>query len=172
MIVDVADMEERQQVNIEIMPLNHFMEVHQFEQLPSPMAGVVTYFNLDEEIRNMAEVLYTFRDSYIFKVCWEKQAKLLASEEMEDDNPDEREVADIMATPEMILDDIFRPCFADYKDIYTCLKNGSIRLEEVKQLFGAYRGKILSYIYQFVSSLGHSHESINSSQSICSEASS
>ncbi|XP_051243364.1 LOW QUALITY PROTEIN: E3 ubiquitin-protein ligase rnf213-alpha-like [Dicentrarchus labrax] len=141
MTVDVADMEERQQVNIEVCPLNHFMEVHQFDQMSSPMAGVVTYFNLDEEIRNMAEVLYTFRESYIFKVCWEKQAKRLATEEMEDDDPDQHEVVDIMATPEMIHDNIFRPCFADYQDIYTCLKNGSIMLEEVNQLFSAYKGK-------------------------------
>nr|XP_046270196.1 E3 ubiquitin-protein ligase rnf213-alpha isoform X2 [Scatophagus argus] len=141
MTVDVADMEETQQVNIENIPLNHFMEVHQFDQMPSPDAGTVTFFKLNEEIREMAEVLYTFRDSYIFKLCWEKQAKLLASEEMEVDNPDQREVADIMATPEMICDDIFHPCFADYKDIYTCLKNSSIRLEEVNQLFCAFKGK-------------------------------
>ncbi|XP_035510465.1 E3 ubiquitin-protein ligase rnf213-alpha [Morone saxatilis] len=141
MTVDVADMEERQQINIEVSSLNHFMEVHQFDQMSSPMAGVVTYFNLDEEIRDMAEVLYTFRDSYIFKVCWEKQAKRLATEEMEDDDPDQHEVVDIMATPEMIHDNIFKPCFADYKDIYTCLKNGSIMLEEVNQLFSAYKGK-------------------------------
>lgn len=141
MIVDVADMEERQQVNIEVMPLNLFMEVHPFDQLPSPVAGVVTYFSLEEEIRDMAEVLYTFRDSYIFKVCWEKQARLLATEKMEDDDPNKHEVADIMATPEMIYDNIFVPCFAEYKDIYTCLKNGSIMLEEVNQLFKAYKGK-------------------------------
>uniref|UniRef100_UPI0037E8EFFF E3 ubiquitin-protein ligase rnf213-alpha n=1 Tax=Semicossyphus pulcher TaxID=241346 RepID=UPI0037E8EFFF len=139
--VDVADMEERQQVNIEAMPLDHFMEVHQFDQTPSPMAGIVTYFNLDEKIRKMADVLHTFRESYIFNVCWEKQAKLWATEIMEDDNPDEQEVADIMATPEMIHDDIFRPCIANYTDIYTCLKNGSIRLGEVNQLFSAYEGK-------------------------------
>ncbi|KAM6966144.1 LOW QUALITY PROTEIN: E3 ubiquitin-protein ligase rnf213-alpha-like [Tautogolabrus adspersus] len=141
MTIDVADMEEKQQVNIELMPLNHFMEVHQLDQMPSPMAGVVTYFSLDEDIRDMAEVLHTFRESYIFNVCWEKQAKLCAYEEMEDDNPDEREVADIMAIPEMIHDEIFRPCFANYKDIYTCLKNGSISLGEVNQLFSAYKGK-------------------------------
>ncbi|XP_071329691.1 E3 ubiquitin-protein ligase rnf213-alpha [Trachinotus anak] len=141
MTVDVADMEERQQVNIEIMPLNHFMEVHQLVELPSPMAGVVTHFSLNEEIREMAESLYTFRDSYIFKVCWEKQAKVLANEEMEGGDPDEHEVADIMATPEVINEDIFVPCYAEYEEIYTCLKNGSIRLEEVNQLFDAYRGK-------------------------------
>lgn len=141
MIVNVADMEERQQVHIEVMPLHDFMEVHEFDQVPSSMAGTVTYFDLDETIRNMAEVLFTFRDSYLFQVCWEKQAKILATEEMEDDEHDEHKVVDIQATPEMIHDDIFVPCFDDYKDIYTCLKNGSILLENVNQLFRAYKGK-------------------------------
>ncbi|CAJ1075083.1 E3 ubiquitin-protein ligase rnf213-alpha [Xyrichtys novacula] len=42
--------------------------------------------------------------------------------------------------PELIHDEIFRPCIANYNDIYTCLKNGSIRLGEVNQLFSAYKG--------------------------------
>ncbi|KAM7386926.1 hypothetical protein PAMA_009514 [Pampus argenteus] len=140
MTVDVVKMEERQQVNIEVMPLNHFMEVHPFDQLPSPMAGVVTYFNMEEEIREMAEVLYTFRDSYIFKECWDVEASQLACENMQDDDPED-EVVDLMVTPQNIHDDIFAPCFAYYKDIYTCLKNGSIKLEEVNRLFKAYKGK-------------------------------
>lgn len=137
-IVDVADMEEKQQVNVEVMLLQHFMEVHEFDQLASPMAGIVAYFNLDEEIRNMAEALYTYRKSHLFQVCWEKQAKILATEEMEDD---EHKVVDIKATPEMIHDGIFEPCLDDYKNIYTYLKNGSIRLQEVNQLFRDYKGK-------------------------------
>uniref|UniRef100_UPI003AABD3E1 E3 ubiquitin-protein ligase rnf213-alpha n=1 Tax=Centroberyx gerrardi TaxID=166262 RepID=UPI003AABD3E1 len=141
MTVDAADMEDRQQVNIETMPLNHFMEVHPFDQLFSPMAGVVTYFDLHEDIRNMAEVLHTFKDSYIFKVCWEKQAIILATAERESEDPDESGVVDIMATPERIHEDIFEPCYDDYKNIYNCLKNGSIRLGEVDKLFKAYEGK-------------------------------
>ncbi|XP_054463285.1 E3 ubiquitin-protein ligase rnf213-alpha [Anoplopoma fimbria] len=141
MTVDLDDMQERRQMNIEIMPLNHFMEVHPFDQLPSSIAGVVTYFNLNEKIRNMAEVLSTFKNSHIFNVCWENKAKLMAATEMEEDYQDEREIADIMATPEMIHDDIFEPCFADYKDLYTCLKNGSIWLQEVNKLFRDYKGK-------------------------------
>ncbi|XP_029293033.1 LOW QUALITY PROTEIN: E3 ubiquitin-protein ligase rnf213-alpha-like [Cottoperca gobio] len=136
MTVDVADMEARQQVNIENKPLSDFMEVHQFDQLPSDMAGVVTYFNLGDEIRKMAEVLFTFRESHLFKVCWENQAKLVVAEEMEDDDSDEYE-----ASPQMIHDDIFEPCFDDYKHIYTCLKNGTISLEEVNKLFRDYKGK-------------------------------
>ncbi|XP_029997116.1 E3 ubiquitin-protein ligase rnf213-alpha-like isoform X2 [Sphaeramia orbicularis] len=140
--VDVADMEERQQINVEVMALNHFMEVHPFDEIPSPMAGVVTYFQLDDEIRNMAETLYTFRDSHIFSLCWEKQARVFASEEILEDDPDAPEVVvDIMASPEVIHDEIFIQCFAEYNNIYTRLKNNSIRLEEVNQLFRDFKGK-------------------------------
>ncbi|XP_034448201.1 E3 ubiquitin-protein ligase rnf213-alpha isoform X1 [Hippoglossus hippoglossus] len=141
MTVDVADMEETQRVNVDVKPLNLFMEVHPFDELPSEMAGVVTYFSLGEEIKEMAETLYTFRDSYIFKVCWEQQAKLWVTKDVTLDDPNEQQVADIMATPEMMHDEVFLPCYENYKGIYTSLKKGSIMLEEVNQLFGAYKGK-------------------------------
>lgn len=139
-IVDVDELEGNQQVNIMTTPLDHFMEVHQFGQMPSEITGIVTIFNLDEEIRNMAENLYTFRDSIVFKMCWDKQAKFLANEEMED-NPDEHQVADIRATLQMIHDGIYIDCYNHYKDIYTRLKDGTIRLEEVNQFFKAFKGK-------------------------------
>uniref|UniRef100_A0A672GQ55 RING-type E3 ubiquitin transferase n=1 Tax=Salarias fasciatus TaxID=181472 RepID=A0A672GQ55_SALFA len=129
-----------EQVNIEASPLNHFMEVHPYDQLPPQMAGVVTYFSLDEEIRDMAEVLHKFRDSYVFKKCWDQQAKLLAEDEVEDD-PDEPQVADIMATLETIHEEIFMSCFDHFKDIYARLRDGTIRLEEVNQLFRDFKGK-------------------------------
>uniref|UniRef100_A0AAX7SI34 RING-type E3 ubiquitin transferase n=1 Tax=Astatotilapia calliptera TaxID=8154 RepID=A0AAX7SI34_ASTCA len=140
MTVDVDELEGNQQVNIITTPLDHFMEVHQFDQMPSAITGIVTFFNLDEEIRNMAENLYTFRDSIVFKMCWDKQAKFLANEEMED-NPDEHQVVDIRATLQMIHDDIYIDCYNHYKDIYTHLKDGTIRLEEVNQFFKAFKGK-------------------------------
>ncbi|XP_041853322.1 E3 ubiquitin-protein ligase rnf213-alpha isoform X2 [Melanotaenia boesemani] len=141
MTVDVSDLELKNQVNIEVMSLDQFMEVHEFDRLASPMTGIVTYFDLSVEVREMAEVLYTFRESYIFKICWEKHAINFAEEEMEDDQSEEDEVVDIMATPEVIYSSIFLGCYDEYKDIYTHLKNGSIRLEEVDQLFKAYKGK-------------------------------
>ena len=139
--VDVADMEESQRVKVDVMTLNLFMEVHQFDELPSEMAGVVTYFSLGEEIKEMAETLCTFWDSYIFQVCWEQRAKLWVTEEVHLDDPNEEEVADIMATPEMMYEEVFLPCYDNYKGIYVSLKNGSIMLEKVNQLFGAYKGK-------------------------------
>ncbi|XP_034046727.1 E3 ubiquitin-protein ligase rnf213-alpha [Thalassophryne amazonica] len=141
MTVDLADMEKRQEVEIESFPLNHFMEVHPFGQLPSDKAGIVTYFDLEEDIRNAAEVLYTFRDSYMFKVCWDNQARSVAVKELGNEDSDEHKIVDLMLTPEDIHYDIFEPCFSDYKDIYTCLKNGTMTLEKVKELFRQYKGK-------------------------------
>ncbi|XP_017280867.1 E3 ubiquitin-protein ligase rnf213-alpha [Kryptolebias marmoratus] len=142
MTVDVADLEVKTQVNIETMPLDHFMVVNQFDQLASdPLAGIVTYFNLDEEIRDMAKELFAFKDSYVFKIYWEKRAIRLAMEEKEDDESDEDGIADIQATPDMIYNDIYLPCFHEYKAIYTDLKKGSIRIEVIRQLFGLYKDK-------------------------------
>uniref|UniRef100_A0A3B5M1E9 RING-type E3 ubiquitin transferase n=1 Tax=Xiphophorus couchianus TaxID=32473 RepID=A0A3B5M1E9_9TELE len=134
-MTDVSDLEDKTQVNIEMMPLNHFMEVHHFEKLATAMSGIVTFFSLDEEIRDMATFLYKFNESIVLQMCWENFAIQMARDEMEDVDEE------IGATPEMIYDQIYLPCRDEYKDIYTRLKDGSIRLEEVNQLFKAYKDK-------------------------------
>lgn len=139
-IVDVEEMEECQQVDIEARCLKDFMEVYQVDGLHTDQTGVVTYFQLDEEIRDMAAVLHTVQDSHLFKMCWEKQAKLVATENMEDEDLEHQEVVDIMATPEMIHSDIFQPAFSDYKKKYELLKSGQIRLKDIGQLFDAFKG--------------------------------
>uniref|UniRef100_A0A3P8VZZ7 RING-type E3 ubiquitin transferase n=1 Tax=Cynoglossus semilaevis TaxID=244447 RepID=A0A3P8VZZ7_CYNSE len=143
MTVDVACMENKQSVNVESMPLNDFMEVHQFEQLTSDMAGVVTYFSLDEYIRKMAEALLIVSDSYIFTVYWEKQARRWVTKNLgdEDDDSYTQERPEVVASPNIIHDEIFKPCYADYKDIYTRLKDGSIILQEVNELLGVFKGQ-------------------------------
>ncbi|XP_045076975.1 E3 ubiquitin-protein ligase rnf213-alpha-like isoform X2 [Coregonus clupeaformis] len=141
-IVDFEGLEERLQTNIEAMTLDQFMEVHPFDQLSSPMAGVVTFFELDDDMREMAGVLHTFKDSYIFKLCWEKQAQDLARRDRYDEDHEEpAESVDYFVGPVEIHSDIFLPCYAKYVEIYKCLKNGSLLLEEVDTLFKAYRGK-------------------------------
>ncbi|KAK5599708.1 hypothetical protein CRENBAI_016743 [Crenichthys baileyi] len=140
MTVEVSDLEEKTQVNIETMSLDHFMEVHYFDQLATTLSGIVTFFSLEEGIREMAEFLYTFNESIVFRRCWEKFAIQMAKDQ-EDDNTVEHQIVDIGATPEMIYDEIYLPCIDEYKDIYSRLKNGSIRLEEVNQLFKAYKDK-------------------------------
>lgn len=130
----------RQQVDIEAACLKDFMEVHEVDLSPTDQTGVVTYFDLHEDIRSMAEVLYTFQESHLFKMCWVKQAKNVAAEELEDDDLEHQEVADIKATPEMIYDEIFQPAYSDYQEIHTLVKSGQVTLKDVNQLFGDFKG--------------------------------
>uniref|UniRef100_A0A3B3YP08 RING-type E3 ubiquitin transferase n=1 Tax=Poecilia mexicana TaxID=48701 RepID=A0A3B3YP08_9TELE len=118
--------------------LEEHMPAHHFDQLATTMSGIVTFFSLDEEIRDMATFLYTFNESIVLQMCWEKFAKEMARDEMEDADG---EISDFSATPEMIYDQIYLPCRDEYKDIYTRLKDGSLRLEEVDRLFKAYKDK-------------------------------
>ncbi|KAK0137548.1 E3 ubiquitin-protein ligase rnf213-alpha [Merluccius polli] len=141
MNVDVRNLEGSQQIAIETMSLNYFMEVHTFDQESTPKAGVVTYYDLDKDIRAMAEVLYTFKDSYLFKVCWEKQATILRNSERQYYDLEEAGVADIIATLDMIHNDIFEPCYDEYLIIYNWLKDGSMKLRVVDTLFKSYTGK-------------------------------
>lgn len=108
-----------------------FMEVQLFNQIPSPMAGVVKYFEFDEEVRSMAEALHTFQESYIFKMCWESQAENFAKETHDD----------LLATPDVIYSDIFQPCYNKYLRTYASLKNGSMTLEDVDVVFKDFMGK-------------------------------
>lgn len=142
--VQFEGLEANLQTNIEAMTLDQFMEVHPFDQLSSPTAGVVTFFELEDDVREMAEVLHRYKDSYIFKLCWEKQARDLARRGTYDedyDHEEPEESVDYFVGPVEIHSNIFLPCYAKYDEIYKCLKNGSLRLEEVDTLFKAYRGK-------------------------------
>ncbi|XP_059932798.1 E3 ubiquitin-protein ligase rnf213-alpha-like isoform X3 [Gadus macrocephalus] len=134
MKVDGGTLEASQRINIETMNLNSFMEVHTFIEQSPPIPFVVTYYNLDKDIREMAVVLNTYRDSHLFKCVWEKQARLYVDPEKTGD-------ADITATPIMIHDDIFKPCYDEYQNIYRCLMDGSIKLGKVDTLLKDYTGK-------------------------------
>lgn len=136
--VDFGGLEAKHQIDIDEMALNKFMEVHPFDMIASRMAGVVTYFDLDDDVQNMAEILHTFKESYIFKICWESQAKdfaQMADGECESDDEEND------ATLDWIYEDIFQPCYNKYQKIYKSLKDGSMTFEEVDLIFKAYVGK-------------------------------
>lgn len=143
MIVSVDEMVERQQVVIESKCLRDFMEVHQVDYLPIDNTGVVTYFQLDRKIRDMAKDLYTLQDSHLFNVCWEKVAKQVAAEEMKAYNSEDEEVANNpnpKATSKKIRKRIFQPAYSMYQSIYELLKGGQIKLKDINQLFGTFKG--------------------------------
>lgn len=126
------------------MCLDEFMEVHQLDESSSEVTGLVTYFNLCDRTRKMAKRVHSLKDSYIFSVCWENQAKTLSyTEQNDDDDGDETEPVRDMepCTLEFIHAKIFEPCNNQYERIYTSLKNGSITFQMVDSVFQVYKGK-------------------------------
>lgn len=130
--VDFEGLEEKHHIDIDEMDLDKFMDVHSLNQIPSPVSRVVTYFELDDDVRSMAEVLNIYKNSYIFKSSWVNAAKEFAERAKE-------EGVDI--TLEDLNREIFEPCYNTYRNVYTRLKDGSITFEEVDVTFKAYKGR-------------------------------
>lgn len=137
--VDFEGLEAKTQIDIEETELNKFMEVHPFEQIASPVAGVVSYYDLDDNVRDMAEILHKYKESHIFKICWESQAKDFAGRA--DGEYESEDEEDLWATVDLIYEDIFQPCYNRYQKIYETFKDGSMTFEAVDQIFKDYKGK-------------------------------
>uniref|UniRef100_A0A8B9GXZ7 RING-type E3 ubiquitin transferase n=1 Tax=Astyanax mexicanus TaxID=7994 RepID=A0A8B9GXZ7_ASTMX len=139
---DIADLEKKQQVIVEEMYLDDFMEVHQLDGVSSEVTGMVTYYNLCENTRPMARSLQALKDSYIFTTYWQTQAKKLSHVEQDDDETEPQFVTD--AEPyslELINTEIFEHCYSQYESLYTSLKNGTITFQVIDSVFDDFRGK-------------------------------
>ncbi|XP_058848399.1 E3 ubiquitin-protein ligase rnf213-alpha-like isoform X1 [Acipenser ruthenus] len=137
--VDIEDLERRDCCNIEFKKLEEVVVVHQLDKISPEDAGKVLYFQLNEDMREMAEHIHTFKDSYIFQICWENEAK---SQAVTDPNTEELTPdPDIELTVDTISEEIFEPCFKRYTSIYEDTKEGSLTLGEVDTIFEAYKSK-------------------------------
>lgn len=138
--MDVEDLESKLGVIVEEeRTLDQFMEVHQPDSLPSEKVGVVACFDLPRGVREMAEALHRFRDSFIFNMCWQRQAKALSHS---DDITDEMGAAPVMrASLDFIQRGVFQPSYRRYREIYDNLKSGGLTLQEVDDIFEDYNGK-------------------------------
>ncbi|MGH0119424.1 UNVERIFIED_CONTAM: hypothetical protein FKN15_024167 [Acipenser sinensis] len=137
--VDIEDLERRDCCNIELKKLEEVVVVHQLDKISPEDAGKVLYFQLNEDMREMAEHIHTFKDSYIFQICWENEAK---SQAVTDPNTEELTPdPDIELTVDTISEEIFEPCFKRYTSIYEDTKEGSLTLGEVDTIFEAYKSK-------------------------------
>lgn len=138
----MRELQHKNQENIDQMTLDDFMEVHRLDHDSSDVTGVVTYFNLCDDTRQMASSLHAIRDSYIFTMCWENQAKELSHNQLDTDETEpkpERETE--VYTLDLIHSEIFQSCYDNYRRIYESLKSGTISLEEVDSIFEAYKDK-------------------------------
>ncbi|XP_035253680.1 E3 ubiquitin-protein ligase rnf213-alpha-like isoform X6 [Anguilla anguilla] len=154
--VSMDNLEAKRQINIEVMTLDQFMDVQKFDTFLSDTAGVVTFFNLDQNTKEMAKVLCMLKGSFIFCMCWENQAKELSRRNPHNDGEDDDEEDDynedlivaeeeqelqLVATLPVIYNDIYQPSYAKYEKIYSDLKSGALKLGEVDIIFKAYKGK-------------------------------
>ncbi|KAF5902954.1 E3 ubiquitin-protein ligase, partial [Clarias magur] len=137
--VNTDELEKNNTVNVEQMCLDEFMEVHQLDENSSEVTGLVTYFNLCDLTRKMAKRLHVLRDSYIFSMCWENQAKTLSPTKQDDDDETEILKEIVPCTLEFIYAKIFEPCDKEYQRIYNSLRDGSITFQMVNSVFDVYK---------------------------------
>ncbi|ROL47362.1 E3 ubiquitin-protein ligase rnf213-alpha [Anabarilius grahami] len=142
--VDFEWLENKRRIDIDEMNLDKFVDVHLLNQTPSTKSRVLNYFELEDDVRSMAEVLNTFKDSYIFKVCWMNEAAKFAKA-----NKAIPPAGKMVITLRKLHSDIFKPCYNAYKDIYTGLKDGSITFKEIDVTFRAYKGKYKELAAEF-----------------------
>ncbi|KAG5853532.1 hypothetical protein ANANG_G00026970 [Anguilla anguilla] len=137
--VDLEDLESKLGVTVEEKTLDEFMEVYQPDNISSEKLGVVTCFELPPGMREMAEALHMFRDSFIFNMCWKNQAKALSHS---DDIMGEMGAAPVIrASLHEIHKEVFQPCYCRYREIYDNLRSGGLTLQEVDKIFEDYTGK-------------------------------
>lgn len=125
------------------MPLDNFMEVYRIDGRSSELTGVVTYFNLSDDTRQMASELHAIKDSFIFTMSWENKAQELSHNQLDTDETEpqpDREDKEVY-TLNLIQSKIFQGCYDNYKRIYESLKAGTLSLGEVDSIFEVYKGR-------------------------------
>uniref|UniRef100_A0A674JMV9 RING-type E3 ubiquitin transferase n=1 Tax=Terrapene triunguis TaxID=2587831 RepID=A0A674JMV9_9SAUR len=97
-------------------------------QLNFPMEGTLeTYYNLSPELKKVAHIMHTYKDSHIFQLCWERTAQMM----VEEDEDSEEQVIPILD----LDDDLFSPCYREYRRLYNDLKSGKLTFAEVDTIF-------------------------------------
>lgn len=116
------------------MKLNEVVMIEQIgAQDIVPYIPMVSYFSLNEEIKQMASAIDRFKDSYILQMCWEKEAHhIYVSNEQQNEPPLSLEEA---------CTTIWNPCFDHYKDIFVKVKEASLTFAEVDNIFKDYRDR-------------------------------
>ncbi|KAM4629855.1 E3 ubiquitin-protein ligase rnf213-alpha-like [Polymixia lowei] len=132
---DFKGLDDKIRHQIEMMTLDTFIEVHRLDGQTS--AGLVKYFDLDDNTREMASKLRAIKESSVFKMCWTNQVEELSREQPD---TEETEHLEEVYSLDQINSEIFQSCYEEYTRIYDGLKSGTLSLEEVDSIFTDYRG--------------------------------
>uniref|UniRef100_A0A452ISB0 RING-type E3 ubiquitin transferase n=1 Tax=Gopherus agassizii TaxID=38772 RepID=A0A452ISB0_9SAUR len=123
-LLDIVEIEEKYHENLDSKELAEIVDVR---QLNFPMEGTLeTYYNLSPELKKVAQIMHTYKDSHIFQLCWEREAQMM----VEEDEDSEEQVIPILE-----LDDLFSPCYREYRRLYNDLKSGKLTFAEVDTIF-------------------------------------
>ncbi|XP_029904896.1 E3 ubiquitin-protein ligase rnf213-alpha-like [Myripristis murdjan] len=139
-IVDFKGLDKTIKQNTEVMNLDEFMEVHRLDREISAVTGIVTYFDLSDNTRQMASELHSIKESLIFKMCWANQVEELSRDQGDPEDPEQLDGNEEIYTVDLIYSKIFQNCYEKYKGIYEGLKSGDLSLEEVDSITEVYKG--------------------------------
>ncbi|GCC42125.1 hypothetical protein chiPu_0026315, partial [Chiloscyllium punctatum] len=130
---EIEELEKLVGANVESKALSELVTIKQIKDL-KPFPTQVTYFTLNEKVKQMAKNIHTFKDSHILQMCWEKEAKALDKEDVSDEEAEASELASSVSLKD-VHTTIWEPCLDKYKEIFKKIKEGSLTFEEVSIIF-------------------------------------
>ncbi|XP_074870414.1 E3 ubiquitin-protein ligase RNF213 isoform X2 [Carettochelys insculpta] len=128
--VDTVEVEQKYHENLDLKEL---AEVVNVRRLNSPIEDTLgTYYNLSPELKKVAQTMHTYKDSYIFQLCWETTTRMMM---------EENEDVEGQVIPISDLDEFFSPCYHEYRRLYNDLKSGKLIFAEVDTIFKDFKGQ-------------------------------
>ncbi|XP_043925567.1 E3 ubiquitin-protein ligase RNF213 [Protopterus annectens] len=136
--VETGELEMRHLEDFSSKYLNEVVDVRMKNGDMKPNGDVtVKYFDLNDQVKDMAKTMHTFKDSHVFQICWENEARGLASEEadMEESSAQTNSVMELSEVYTLIFD----PCYERYNLVYHDLRNASLTFSEVDSILRDYK---------------------------------
>ncbi|XP_078510203.1 E3 ubiquitin-protein ligase RNF213 isoform X2 [Lissotriton helveticus] len=129
--VDTGEVTQLHLADVGNKQLDDMVNVKLLDSMSESEVFMVTYYNLSDEVMEMAKQLCEFKDSHIFCLCWEREAKAIGGEDEEDQDQE--------LTLQELKYELFDSCFEQYKDIYQNLQSGKLSFRVVDDIFRGFK---------------------------------
>ncbi|XP_060108019.1 E3 ubiquitin-protein ligase RNF213-like [Heteronotia binoei] len=127
--VDISEIEQKLSENLSSKALNQIVTVRH----PGDYSDgeIETFYNLSPALKKTSNIVHDFKESHLFRYCWEWAAKNLL-----DDNEDLIEEEDFATLGlDGVLEYVYEPCYSEFCRLYSRLKSGELMFAEVDSLF-------------------------------------
>ncbi|XP_069055826.1 E3 ubiquitin-protein ligase RNF213 isoform X2 [Pleurodeles waltl] len=129
--VDTDEIMQLHLADIGSIQLDDMVKVKLLDSISVSEVVMVPYYNLSDDVMEMAKQLHQFKDSHIFCLCWEREAKAVGCENNED--------LDQELTLLELKNKLFDPCFEKYKEIHQNVKLGTLTFKVVNETFKGFK---------------------------------